>query len=88
MVYRFEAVGAQFGNDVPAAVGGVQGAHGRVSAQAFDHLVRAVAFDSDGHQCANLLFLRLRFELDGVAHQGAVFLHSREAVLHRATSDA
>ena len=58
-VNRLEAVGAQFGDDVPAPVGGVQGADRGIAAQRPDHFVGAIALDGHHREGANPLILPL-----------------------------
>jgi len=72
---RFETVGAQFGDDVPASVGGVQSAHRRVARKALS--TSSVRLPST----ATVIRARIRWSsacglsLTGVADDGAFLLH-------------
>ena len=87
-IERFETVGAQLGDDVPATVRAVERADRRIAAQGLEHRFGLVALDGDRHQRANALLFDLRPQPHGVAHDGAVGLELGEPVLNGAAGHA
>jgi hypothetical protein len=81
-------VGLDLSDDVPFAIGSVQGAHFRVAAQVLDHAIGFLPGDLDQRHGADGVRFGFRFEPNREATNDAIFKQFVDAVLHRAARHA
>ena len=87
LIEGLEAIDAEFDNNVPAAVGGVQRLNFRNAAQRFEHDGRVFAFDCHHGNGANALRFGFWFEPHGKTANHAVGGQPVDTILHRAARD-
>lgn len=86
-VEGFETVGAKLGDDIPAAVGGVQGANLGVAAQGAKNGVGPIAFDADEHDGADAVCRGFGRGADREAEEDALADEAIDAVLDGGAGD-
>jgi len=87
LIEGLEAFHAEFDNNVPATVGGVQRLNFRHAAQRFEHDGRVFAFDCHHGDGANALRFGFWFEPHGKTANHAVGGQPVDAVLHCSARD-